>query len=181
MNLTDIISIVDDGKPAVRDLYKIMTLAIHRIDRWGTPIEICKRFTSDPDVMKYTGGEIPYTFFITDTGEVHQALKLGDVGKHARRWNVPAIGIAVIGDFRREVPPAVQLAALTNLCFELITALGITPEEVRGHDELEGGSADPTKKCPGKNLSMDWLRVTLKEMATPDKRGIRLARAGFVL
>lgn len=181
MNVIDVIKQCDDGKPAVRDLANVTMLAIHRIDRWGTAIDICKRFTTDPEVMKYTGGEVPYTFFVGEAGEVWQALPLADIGRHARRWNVPAIGIAVIGDFRKDVPPAVQLTKLEALCFELIKALGITPDDVKGHDELPDGSADPTKRCPGKNLSMDHLRSKLKTMASVDQRGSRLRAAGFIV
>lgn len=183
MNVVDVIKLVDDGKPAQRDVSLIKGLTIHRIDRWGDAIEICKRFTSDPEMMKYTGGEVPYTFFINDEGTVWQALPVSEIGRHARRWNVPHIGIAVIGDFRKEVPTGVQLAKLEQLCFELCVALQISWEDVKGHDELPDGSADPTKRCPGKNLSMDHLRSKLRGMLGRDKAALeaRLRGAGFIV
>lgn len=181
MNLVDVIKQCDDGKPHVRDLAAIVTLAIHRIGLGNDPIEVCRRFREDPEVAKYTGAENPYTFYVGPAGEIWQALPISDIGRHARRWNVQAIGIGVMGDFRKQAAPVAQVAALDRLCFELITALDIPADQVKGHDELPGGSSDASKQCPGKHLSMTQLRDRLRSMQSVEERAQRLRTAGFIV
>ena len=49
---------------------------------------------------------------------------------------------------------------LVELLAELCLGLGLNPREaIRGHDELQGGSSDGSKRCPGDLLDMDKLRV----------------------
>jgi len=93
------------------------------------------------------GCKFPYHFGIDADGSVTQVLPLDRCGVHARKWNRETIAIACFGDFRHEQPPYEQWTAAAKLCRVLEhIKLGT---DVWGHDELKGGSSDPTKQCPG--------------------------------
>lgn len=193
MVFENIIELVDDKKPHYRDAWGLNTVGIHRIwfDDWEldeehTPVEICRRFIDDPDIAKYTRGELAYTIMIDAVGRRWQILELSDIGQHASVWNTPALGIGVIGDFRKRPPTRAQMIALIDLCSDLCPALGIDPmgksshrgleaPSLAGHDELPRGSKDATKRCPGNLLPMDQLRWDVAAMikATAQQRVLR--------
>lgn len=191
MKIVDIVDQVDDGKPRLRDFDKIRCFAVHRVGRLlnrklavvsnlgRTAEQICDRFLNDPEVAKYTGGEIPYTFIIEEDGTIKQCLPIDDVGQHARRWNTIALGIAVIGDFRHEDPTPSQWVSLVDLLVALCEAWAVDPTEaVRGHSELKGGSIDPEKRCPGGRLDMVRLRDEVASLIKEIGRR-RLSDAGL--
>jgi N-acetyl-anhydromuramyl-L-alanine amidase AmpD len=105
-----------------------------------------------------TGYQMPYTFVIGADGEVEQALKLSDFGPHARAWNTKGVGIACVGDFRVDEPPAVQYNALVWLCTVIAKWLPGGANSIYGHDELGGARTDVAKQCPGHRLNMHRLR-----------------------
>ena len=159
LSFTNVIKQCDDGKHRELDLSKISTLAVHRIGKslGEDAITICRRFIDDPKVAKYTGAEVPYTFIIGEAGTIWQCLPVSDYGAHARRWNVHALGVACIGDFRVHNMPAVQYSQLLRLC--VVLNFGFKKGlDIKGHDELPGGSSDPNKRCPGARLDMQSLR-----------------------
>ncbi len=177
LRLTNVVTQCDDGKPRERDIAAITTIAVHRVgvSLGEDAITICQRFIADPDVARYTGGQVPYTFIIgnDEIGTIWQCLPLSEVGTHARRWSAPAIGVACIGDFRKHRPGDVQMKQLIRLCGYLAYAFpGIV---IKGHDELPGGSSDPNKQCPGKYLDMDELRHNVSLFPCID----RLKEAGI--
>lgn len=168
----------DDGKVRSRALKDITCVVVHRIEReLGLDAEsIAKSFRNQEKYAagSYTGGQMPYTLVICEDGDVQQALALSDVGPHAKKWNTPGIGIAVIGDFRYDPPKAAQWVHLVELSVELLRWLGVGSAALYGHDELEGGSGDPNKKCPGKNLDMHMLRTEVQKlMAISGADGLR--------
>lgn len=207
MQIINITKECDDGKRTPGKTWAWKHVAVHRIwfDDWDlgvsrTAVEIARRFIDDMLIRKYTGGEQPYHFLVDDVGRWWQVLPLEDVGKHARRWNHEALGVGVIGDFRKQAPTAMQRAALVENLAALCLACGINPNQSHsvattldsgtlgrvmvpalcGHDEMPGGSADPNKKCPGRFLSMDDLRRDVAwEMQRPSQ--IALEKSGAVV
>lgn len=164
-HVEDVIAECDDGKPHDRLLDVIDTVALHRI---GASLghdapTICARFIKDPEVVKYTGGEVPYTFFVFSDGCIQQALPLSDVGRHARVWNTQATGIAFHGDFREHPPTALQREAGLWLCSVLARGLSLGAAAFRAHDELPGGSGNPNKRCPGDLFEIKEFRATLSD------------------
>lgn len=187
----------DDGNAALRQPWSARIIAIHRIwfDDWRygeqhSAREICERFVSDPKIARYTGGELPYPFLVDAGGVVTQALTIGDIGKHAAVWNSEALGVGIIGDFRKHGILHRQLDSVIELCAELCAAHGIQPLRtisvdlrngktatafgVSGHDELPGATHSPDKQCPGKYIGMNNLRFSIGEEM------IRAARARLV-
>lgn len=169
MQLYDVTREVNDGKKRRINLRGIRMIAVHRIGKsiGTTATEICDRFQNDPEVAKYTGGQNPYTFIIGENGAVWQCLPLDDAGSHARRWNSVAVGVALIGDFRKEQPTDAQEKALGGLLVVLCMALALDPlTQIKGHSELPGGSSSPSKVCPGHFLDLDRIRVEVWEDLT---------------
>lgn len=187
MEIIDIIEQSRKSGAPTRAVHQLSTIAIHRVGvdletgvDLGSPPDICRRFIDDPEIAKYTGGQVPYTFMVDRDGTIWQPLSLSDIAPHARRWNHTAVGIACVGDFRHEPPTKAQRFSLEEFCAELVQMLGLNTSAVKGHDELPGGSADPSKRCPGKYLNMDALGLSVAEMIKTTA-GLRLMSAGVVL
>ena len=194
IDVRNVIAECDDGKPAERDLAVINTLAYHRvgIDKKYNlllgldAVTICQRFIHDPEVAKYTGAEVAYTFLIGGAdglpehdGVIWQCLPVADIGRHAGRWNIPAIGVGCIGDFRVDPPSKKQRASAIRLGSFLEECFGKL--DIRGHDELAGGSSDPNKKCPGAYFNMSTLRTEIRTFGLVELVGARLAKGGIVV
>jgi hypothetical protein len=73
--------------------------------------------------------------------------------------------VALLGDFRREPPTPAQRAILPCVCAALLAQLGRDVDALHGHDELQGGSRDPDKECPGRHLSIDALRDAVRGLS----------------
>lgn len=163
MILKNRIAECDDGKLRPRDISKLQKIIVHRIEEelgHDAP-SLAKAFkdTTKFAAGSYTGGEMPYTFVLCTNGVWEQALALGDIGPHAMRYNAEGVGLAIIGDFRHQIPTAVQWVALVEFCVMLVGWRGQPVERcLFGHDELPGASSDPNKECPGKHIDMNELR-----------------------
>ncbi len=138
-----------------RKVEKIDLIVIHRCDIAEDAVQTARVFIDDPAMKQYTGGMMPYTFYICKNGIIEQALPVGDLTPHARRWNARGLGVALSGDFREDRPTQAQMRALVMFC-RMWSGMGI--EQIKGHDELAGGSIDPDKSCPGRFLNMNQLR-----------------------
>lgn len=150
-------SITDDGKKRTRDHDGITSVIIHRIDVGESGRDIARAFTSNPDIGKYTNGQIPYTLIVKRNGGIEQLLPISEVGPHAMRWNVPAIGIGVIGDFRKHRPEVEQWVGCVKLCTYISQWL-TDPKRIFGHDELKNATNSKGKVCPGPYWDMDLFR-----------------------
>lgn len=149
--------------PALEGVEKIV---IHRVgvnDRYGIkwdddPKAICDKFITDKDVGKYTGFKVPYHFIVNSHGMVGQCIPLSRQGSHAKSHNRNSIAIAAYGDFRTDEPSYVQVLTMRSLVEYLQIRFGVTADNVVGHSDLNGGSTDPLKECPG--IYMDLRCVT---------------------
>lgn len=191
----DIRADVNDGRSEDRKEPPRLVV-VHRIwfdfwplDKEVNAIEIYQEFLFNEEVAKVTGGELPYSVLVDRNGECWQGLSVNDVGKHAKRWNTPAIGVGVIGDFRQQSPTRAQYTALADFLAELLPSIGRMPHEwvlergqnvqaLSGHDELPDGSSDPNKKCPGRFLPMAQLRDDVARIIQA-QAGQRLSALGL--
>lgn len=124
----------------------------------------CGRVPKWREVARAVGYKNPYISMIGGSapwdGLVCQRLDLADIGSHARRWNKPALGVAVVGDPRYEAASHRQRSSLVELLALLVRGLGLDPfRAIKGHDELKSGSSNPSKECPGRMLPMNPLRA----------------------
>jgi hypothetical protein len=117
-----------------------------------TPEDVARFFRDHPIGMKATGGDMPYPLLIARDGEVTQTVPLRFITPHAKAHNPRSIGVGVIGDFRSVRPTPAQRAATIAVCAALLGYFGLAASAISGHDELQGGSSDPEKICPGPGL-----------------------------
>jgi len=106
-----------------------------------------------------TGGRCPYHFLIRKDldATVEQMLPLGIMGTHAlSKWNQQSFAVAMAGNTDTRECNKKQYDRLVELCRVLCWVNGGL--DLKGHDELVGGSKNPNKRCPGKYLPMNTLR-----------------------
>lgn len=106
----------------------------------------------------YTGGKIPYhLIYHPETMTAYQVLPFTKTAIHAGKHNKSSIGIAVLRDLRTDPLMDEQADAF----YDLVTAMSDTlswvngkDPQIVGHDQLNGGSKDPDKECPGRLLDI---------------------------
>lgn len=136
---------------------------VHRTGLGESAQEVARAFEGgNPDAARATGGRMPYTHVVARDGRIEQALGWADVGPHASTWNLRSASVAVVGDFRTHEPTNEQWDSLVWLC-SLASVLIGGAAGLYGHDELDGGSRDPHKECPGKRLDMGILRACVRD------------------
>jgi len=111
--------------------------------------------------------DIGYHFVIgngtcSDDGLVEQGRPLNVMGAHAKDHNHDSIGICLVGNFEEETPSPEQMKALGKLLGELLARFGLTGKDIRLHRQLKGCKT----VCPGKNLGLDEVLVTLSGSAS---------------
>lgn len=101
----------------------------------------------------------------TGNGEVEATFRWRQqkVGAHcggtAGNWaNRDAVGICLVGDFNRTLPPSQQMRSLLKLIRFLQGRYKIPKNRVYGHNTTPGASATD---CPGRSFSIAKLRAML--------------------
>jgi len=162
---------------------------VHRFG-WGSDDEWTRRgitidapgiaqfYRTNAEARAATGGLMPYTFCALGDGEIQQAWPLSIVTPHAARFNVPAVGFAMLGDFRSGNPPtSEQYDAAICACAGLLRYF--PRAQLVGHSELDGASRDKNKVCPGTLCDMDRMRRNVNFMNS-DLAGRELVEKGMV-
>ena len=152
----------------------IVGVVLHRIEvsqedptYADTPEGIMRFFLEHPTGVAATGGQMPYPLLIAAEGTVTQCVPLDRVTPHARSYNPSHLGLALVGDFRRDPPAAAQYEALVQVCAWLLSALDCASTALVGHDGLAGGAEDAQKVCPGPYLSLENVRRDVAEVTHP--------------
>ncbi|MEZ0313904.1 MAG: peptidoglycan recognition family protein [Myxococcota bacterium] len=143
-----------------REPADVTGVIVHRIEvsqedpSYGdAPSEVARFFREHPIGVKATGGDMPYPILVDRDGGVTQTVPLRFITPHAKAHNPGTVGVGVIGDFRKAPPSPRQRAAAVAVCAALLTRFALKVETISGHDELQGGSNDPDKICPGPGLA----------------------------
>lgn len=150
-----------------RDVSRIKRIIVHRAGGPGWP-------GSTEDLVRelcphWPGQSTPYWAFVEPSGRVAVVTNLKDKGSHAASYNTSSLGVAVIGDFRKNTPSEAQRRALLRLLQWCCERFSFRAKDVYGHTELPGSTRTPGKECPGWMLDMNALRLDLA-----DGRGIIL-------
>lgn len=77
-------------------------------------------------------------------------------------YNYHYWAVCLIGDLSKAPPTRAQTDSLARLIAALKTVMG-PGFEIVGHNELPGKKTE----CPGKNLSMDWVRSQVAKLLAP--------------
>jgi len=147
------------------------------IHRWSIDGADAKSIADIERTMPALGSRMTYTFVVRPHGLIEQALPLDVLGWHAKGYSRTWVGIVCVGDFRHHPMPPVQYDSLVDLLAMLSQRRGSI--NVRGHDQLDGGSADPNKECPGRLLSIPDLHESVKLWLRSQATNT-LAQAGVV-
>jgi len=91
-----------------------------------------------------------YNWVITADGVLNESRPQSIVGAHARAdgMNYKSLGIALTGNFMREVPTDAQIKTLKGIIGQVREIYNIPLENVLGHKEVRGAKT----LCPGINL-----------------------------
>lgn len=100
-----------------------------------------------------------YHWLIRPDGTRERLLNDVAIGWHAGNWevNTRSIGIALSGNYEHGTPPAIQIAAVTQVIREHYPA--ISPEHVLGHCEIRSGIT-----CPGAYFLEGWKETVLNAL-----------------
>lgn len=149
-----------------RPTRNIDTVMLHRIGPTlgpapaGSAVEIAAWFREHPEVLGTT--MMPYTFVIPPDGKTEQAVWVSMRTPHGRSWNTRAIGVALVGDFRRQPPTDQQVDAAAALVIRLQDALR-HPLAVYGHTMWHPlphqTTTTPGKDCPGKHFEAAYREI----------------------
>jgi N-acetyl-anhydromuramyl-L-alanine amidase AmpD len=108
-------------------------------------------------------GGVSYNYVIDINGKVYQGRSLDAVPAQCKAdgMNYKSLGIALIGDFTKEEPKCIQLAALNDLVIQLMAIHNIPKENVLGHCEVKGAQT----LCPGSlvNWAISFRKESLRE------------------
>ncbi|MCI0557324.1 MAG: peptidoglycan recognition protein family protein [Nitrososphaera sp.] len=96
------------------------------------------------------GFYVGYHYVIEKDGTVKQARGDGEIGAHTIGHNLTSIGIAMVGDFGKEMPTKEQIKELGNLLIQLTKKHSIHPLNIFPHKAMSATS------CPGGKLDTSW-------------------------
>ncbi|MFH1502079.1 MAG: peptidoglycan recognition family protein [Candidatus Eisenbacteria bacterium] len=149
-----------------RDDSAVDTIVLHCTAMPDWNVWETARYHTGPNHISPEGcPTIAYAYFIEQDGLVYRCLSHSVRSWHVGSWNDRAIGVCLAYDAGDDPPPREQLAAAVDVCAALVLELGLTPDRVMGHRELEGtgyvvedGETVQRKECPGMAIDMDAFR-----------------------
>lgn len=96
---------------------------------------------------KKAWSDIPYHFYISESGEIAEGLPLHFSGDTNTNYNPKGhISIVLEGNFNKEEPGSKQLSGLVGLMTLLVNRYEISVEAIGGHKQYAATA------CPGHNL-----------------------------
>ena len=147
---------------------QIDTIMFHRILVGKPPnrtsAEDIIKFFVDEGLMWIGTTDMPYTFIIEWGGAVCQCVNLQTRTPHAGSYNSRAIGVGVVGDFRKDPPSDAQRRVCPSLAVALaeilptaplVTVHGAIPKATKDKNKLLGGA----EECPGEHFHKTWYRA----------------------
>lgn len=148
---------------ATRDADKIKRMTHHRLGGPDWPDTAEELIEVLGDAWLEATGErcCPYWGVIEPSGRLVVVHDLHHKGQHAGKYNPKSLALGWIGDFRRHAPTAAQRETGLRTAQWACDRFERGVDFHTGHDELDGGSAHASKRCPGPLLDMDAFREDL--------------------
>jgi N-acetyl-anhydromuramyl-L-alanine amidase AmpD len=102
--------------------------------------------------------KVDYHFLIGSTGKVFEGQPVEMVGYHCGNYsiNLKSIGICLLGDFEKIIPPKLQVDALIDLIVDLIKKYKIPIENIKKHQQIVNTD------CPGKYFPFNTVISEVK-------------------
>ena len=159
-------------KHDLRELSNIKRIVLHTTD-WNTTPRRISEYDVAKNHISNTGcpGITYHEIIMTDT-TCYKTLPYEEVSWHAGPWNTGSLAVALMYRVSNTAgvdsyePTEECLKAAVVRCGELCLSLGITPDNVVGHRELQftgwtwaKGSKVRRKTCPGMKIDLDLFRT----------------------
>jgi N-acetyl-anhydromuramyl-L-alanine amidase AmpD len=152
-----------------RDVSAIDTIVLHCTAMPDWNVWRTARYHTGPNHISQDGcPTIAYAYFVEPDGLLYRCLTHDVRSWHAGPWNERSIGVCMAYEAGDDPPPRRQLEVAARMCASLALELGLGPERVMGHRELEGtgyviedGLRVERKECPGAAVDMDAFRRTV--------------------
>jgi N-acetylmuramoyl-L-alanine amidase len=156
----------------LRESSSIDTIVLHCTAMPDWNVWRTARYHTGPNHISAEGcPTIAYAYFVEPDGLTYRCLPHEVRSWHAGPWNERSIGVCMAYEGGGSRPPAQQLTAAARVCAMLAIDLGLSPDRVVGHRELEGtgyvianGERIERKECPGKAVDMDAFRRVVAEI-----------------
>ncbi len=116
-----------------RTLADIQRIILHHT---VTPSTFTPQRLAEIFVENLNRPSISYHYCVTSNGEIFQTLALDIASEHAGDHSVNSIGVALIGNFSEEAPPATQLDATAFLLSDLLKQFNLTIDDIIGNSEV---------------------------------------------
>jgi len=159
-------------KHSIRELTDIVRVVLHTTDWDTTPQRIAEYDVSKNHISDTGCPGITYHEIIMKDGQCLITLPHEEISWHAGPWNKGSLAVALMYRVSNAegvdtfAPTYDALRAAVARCGEICLALGILPENVVGHRELEftgwswfKGSKVRRKTCPGMQIDLDLFRT----------------------
>ena len=137
-----------------RPLAAIRSIAIHHSATKSGSAEAFARY--HVQTLEWPG--VGYHYVISKDGTVYKCHPLTLMTYHVGGSNREAVGICLVGDYDKEVPPDVQLEAAAELVKTLRSAFP-WPLEVKRHGDYPGYK---WKSCPGRRFPWPEFKALLR-------------------
>ncbi len=183
--LHDIAGVLPTNGPAQRrDASSIDTVVLHCTAMPGWNVWETARYHTGPNHISEDGcPTIAYAYFVEPDGLAYRCLDDETRAWHVGPWNDRAIGVCMAYEAGDAPPPEDQLEAAVDVCASLVDRLGLSPDRVLGHRELEGtgfvvedGETVSMKECPGRAIDMEEFRRRVAEaLARPEEHAVEMA------
>lgn len=153
-----------------RSYSAIKKIILHCDDSQST-WEAINRYDIGPNHISSRGcPSFTYNYFISRDGTVSYCMDASWITWHAGNHNGNSLGVCLSykATGATNPPSTLQMTVLTPLLTKLCLDLGIDPDNILGHRELEGtgyniinGVKKLRKECPGMLISMSKIRYTV--------------------
>ncbi|MBD3348798.1 MAG: hypothetical protein GF400_06340 [Candidatus Eisenbacteria bacterium] len=158
-----------NGPPQLRDESGIDTVVLHCTAMPDWNVWDTARYHTGPNHISPDGcPTIAYAYFIEPDGLIYKCLPHSVRAWHVGPWNDRSLGVCLAYEAGEAPPPAPQSAAAVDVCLMLTRQLGLPPDRVLGHRELEGtgytvedGNPVLRKECPGLAIDMPGFRAAV--------------------
>ncbi len=173
-----------NGPPQRRDPSAIDTVVLHCTAMVGWNVWETARYHTGPNHISEDGcPTIAYAYFVEEDGLAYRCLDDDVRAWHVGPWNDRAVGVCMAYEACDEPPPDEQLNAAVDVCTSLVRRLGLSPDRVLGHRELEGtgfavedGEVVLMKECPGRSVDMEDFRCRVADaLARPAGHEVEVA------
>jgi hypothetical protein len=159
-------------KHDIRDLSAIKRIVLHTTDWDTTPKRIAEYDIAKNHISDTGCPGITYHEIVMKDGKCYLTLPWNEISWQCGPWNEGSLAVSLMyrvsndKDVDTFAPTEEAIKAAVSRCGEICLSLGLTPDCVFGHRELQftgwfwsKGSKVRRKTCPGMQIDLDLFRT----------------------